>query len=153
MSHSGQAWAPRGLWLQVMTPPLSHRPKHPIVIILRPQGQRVWQALTLLRVPGMQGIGWLLEHGDVMVYVARAGWPEVLGRPRTCEHGERSPQPGPARSEAGKALNTVCLRPLQGLPWWSSGQDSARPVQGAWVQSLVRELDPAYGNHEFTCND
>ena len=29
----------------------------------------------------------------------------------------------------------------QGLPWWSSGQDSTFPVQGARVQSLVRELD------------
>ena len=28
-----------------------------------------------------------------------------------------------------------------GLPWWSSGKDSALPMQGAWVLSLVRELD------------
>ena len=27
-----------------------------------------------------------------------------------------------------------------GLPWWSSGEDSALPVQQAWVQSLVGEL-------------
>ena len=26
------------------------------------------------------------------------------------------------------------------LPWKSSGKDSALPMQGAWVQSLVREL-------------
>ena len=31
----------------------------------------------------------------------------------------------------------------EGLPWWSSGQDSKLPVQGAQVWSLVRELDPA----------
>ena len=29
---------------------------------------------------------------------------------------------------------------IPGLPWWSSGYDSARPMQGAWVQSLVRKL-------------
>ena len=32
---------------------------------------------------------------------------------------------------------------LRGLPWWSSGQDSALPMQGARVRSLVGELDPA----------
>ena len=31
---------------------------------------------------------------------------------------------------------------VQGLPWWSSGQDFMLPVQGAQVQFLVRELDP-----------
>ena len=30
----------------------------------------------------------------------------------------------------------------KGLPWWSSGYDSVPPVQGVWVQSLVKELDP-----------
>ena len=29
---------------------------------------------------------------------------------------------------------------LPGLLWWCSGYDSELPVQGAWVQSLVREL-------------
>ena len=33
---------------------------------------------------------------------------------------------------------------FQGLHWWSSGLDSALPMQGAWVWSLLRELD-------FTC--
>ena len=27
-----------------------------------------------------------------------------------------------------------------GLPWWSSGYDSALPLQGAWVRSLVGEI-------------
>ena len=27
------------------------------------------------------------------------------------------------------------------LPSWSSGYDSVLPMQGPWVQSLVRELD------------
>ena len=29
-----------------------------------------------------------------------------------------------------------------GLPWWSSGLVSVLPMQGAWVWSLVGELDP-----------
>ena len=32
------------------------------------------------------------------------------------------------------------LYEYQGLPWWSSGEASVLPLQGAWVQSLVREL-------------
>ena len=35
-------------------------------------------------------------------------------------------------------------RVSQGLPWCSSGQDSTLPIQGAQVQSLVRELDPKH---------
>ena len=35
-------------------------------------------------------------------------------------------------------------RVSQGLPWWVSGQDSMLPIQGAQVQSLVRELDPKH---------
>ena len=34
--------------------------------------------------------------------------------------------------------NCKCL----GLPWWSGGSDSTLPMQRAWVQSLVMELDP-----------
>ena len=34
---------------------------------------------------------------------------------------------------------------MSGLPLWSSGYGSELPMQGAWVQSLVRELD-------LTCN-
>ena len=29
---------------------------------------------------------------------------------------------------------------MQGLPWRSSGWDTMLPLQGAWVQALVREL-------------
>ena len=29
---------------------------------------------------------------------------------------------------------------VQGPPWWASGSDSALPLQGAWVLSLVWEL-------------
>ena len=32
------------------------------------------------------------------------------------------------------------------LPWWSSGWDSALPMQGDWVPSLVREVDPTFCN-------
>ena len=35
---------------------------------------------------------------------------------------------------------------IQGLPWWPWGEDSKLPKQGAWVRSLVRELDPACHN-------
>ena len=33
-----------------------------------------------------------------------------------------------------------------GFPWWSTGSDSMLPMQWAQVQSLVRELDPMFGN-------
>ena len=29
-----------------------------------------------------------------------------------------------------------------GLPWWSGGEDSTIPTEGAWVQSLVGERIP-----------
>ena len=29
-----------------------------------------------------------------------------------------------------------------GFPWWVTGSDSMLPMQGAQVQSLIRELDP-----------
>ena len=32
--------------------------------------------------------------------------------------------------------------PHQGLPWWSSGQNSMLAMQGLGIQSLVRELNP-----------
>ena len=42
-----------------------------------------------------------------------------------------------------KVLETVHLKNWEpGRPWWSKGLHSALPVQGAWVQSLFRELDP-----------
>ena len=37
-----------------------------------------------------------------------------------------------------------------GLPWWSIGWDSALPMQGARVRSLVMELDPTCCN-EGSC--
>ena len=40
-----------------------------------------------------------------------------------------------------KVIHLKISQPL-GLPWWSSGQDYVLPMQGAWVQSLVGELDP-----------
>ena len=44
------------------------------------------------------------------------------------------------------ALDSTVLENLdqyivrEGLPWWSSGEDSALPLQGAWIPSLVGEL-------------
>ena len=43
---------------------------------------------------------------------------------------------GKYRSKAGQL----------GLPCWSRGSDSALPKQGAWVWSLIRELDPTCHN-------
>ena len=33
---------------------------------------------------------------------------------------------------------------MEGFPWWFSGEDSVLPLQGGWVQYLVRELRHAY---------
>ena len=40
-----------------------------------------------------------------------------------------------------------------GLFWWSSGQDSTLPMQGAWVPSLVGELDPTCCNEVLACHN
>ena len=39
-----------------------------------------------------------------------------------------------------KACFLLLKRTILGLPWQSNGLDSVLPLQGAWVQSLVREL-------------
>ena len=39
-------------------------------------------------------------------------------------------------------ISVAKVNKVQGLPWWSSGQDFMLPMQGAQVQLLVRELDP-----------
>ena len=49
---------------------------------------------------------------------------------------QREARPGGAR-----VLLLSNKNPLEGRSWWSSGQDSALPKQGAQVRSLVRELD------------
>ena len=44
-----------------------------------------------------------------------------------------------------EALGKGCVRNTVEwtvLPCWSSGQDSELPMQGAWVQPLVRKIDP-----------
>ena len=40
-----------------------------------------------------------------------------------------------------------------GFPGWSSGWDSKFPMQRAWVQSLVRELDPTNCNEDLVQPD
>ena len=40
---------------------------------------------------------------------------------------------------------------LFGRPWWSRGQDSVLPMQGAQVQPPVRELDPTCCNFLWHC--
>ena len=39
-------------------------------------------------------------------------------------------------------ISVAKVNKVQGLPWWSSGQDFMLPMQGDQVQLLVRELDP-----------
>ena len=46
------------------------------------------------------------------------------------------------KSKINVIAKTLCIEDFPGGPV----ADSALPVQGAWVQSLVRELDPAYHN-------
>ena len=38
-----------------------------------------------------------------------------------------------------QAYRTVTPLQMHRLPWWSSGQDTVLPLQGAKVQSLIRE--------------
>ena len=50
-----------------------------------------------------------------------------------------------------KRLETILTQTLhkgnlEGIPWWSTGWDSVLPMQGTWVQSLVRELGPTCHN-------
>ena len=45
--------------------------------------------------------------------------------------------------EAREECDQIYVLKRLGHPWWSSGEDSALPMQGVWVRSLVRELDPA----------
>ena len=42
---------------------------------------------------------------------------------------------------------------LLGLPWWLNDKDSLRPVPGAWVRSLARELDPTNKSSHATTKD
>lgn len=49
------------------------------------------------------------------------------------------------------ARKGVSREPGRGLPWLSSGCDSTLSKQGAWVQPLVKELDPTYSNQGSTC--
>jgi len=41
-----------------------------------------------------------------------------------------------------------CKRSELGLPWWSGGYTSMLPMQGAWVQSLVKQWDPIWAAKE-----
>jgi len=45
-------------------------------------------------------------------------------------------------SKRGKKRTANKDRKNQGVPWWSSDQDSALPKHGAWFPSLVQELIP-----------
>ena len=47
----------------------------------------------------------------------------------------------------GWSLLFSLLEEFEGLPWWSSGWDSELSMQGAQIQSLVRELDTTKSWH------
>ena len=53
----------------------------------------------------------------------------VHGVPRVGHDLEAKPPPPPPPNNS-----------IKGLPWWSSGQDSTLPKQGAWDKFLVAEL-------------
>ena len=55
--------------------------------------------------------------------------------------------PIPSKS-LGVIISTWSTDPEEawGATWWSRGLDSVLPMQGAWVQSLVKELDPTSYN-------
>ena len=44
-----------------------------------------------------------------------------------------------------------CLYSVQGLPWWSSGNNSPLPLQGTQVQSLVEELRANMQKEKVQC--
>ena len=50
---------------------------------------------------------------------------------------------------SGNYLNEEKEKVWQGLPWQPSGQNSTLPMQGTWIQSPVRELDPTCCNWEL----
>lgn len=91
---------PRGLWLQITATFLSQPPQAPNNNSPAPRGVLGTGTLTLVRELSVQSAGGLLEHGAVVAEVARAGWPQVLGGPWTCEDGQGRTQPGPTVAEA-----------------------------------------------------
>ena len=54
-------------------------------------------------------------------------------------------------SQKWKGMKKASKQSGEGLPWWSSGYDSVLTVQGAQVQSLLREVDPTCTIKEFAC--
>ena len=60
-----------------------------------------------------------------------------------------SPFPGQAEFSKIKATPLPPKNKIEGLPWLSSGLDSALVMQGVQVQSLVRELDLT----SYNCKD
>ena len=52
-----------------------------------------------------------------------------------------SPQSSTQLSKLFVMLSSIYVKTrMRGIPWWSSGQGSTLPLQGAWVRSLVGEL-------------
>ena len=65
--------------------------------------------------------------------------------------------PGPKISSQSRDVVSLGLSQDQAYSWVTSlvvqWQDSVLPMQGAWVRSLVRELDPICSNKEFACHN
>ena len=76
---------------------------------------------------GLQRIMWQLLQAESSLFICPPGKisPESHWKPSSTKHPSWHPQ---------------------GPPWCCSGLNSELLVQGAWVQSLVRELDPTCHN-------
>ena len=78
-----------------------------------------------------------------LAYICPGGWPANLFFQGCLEtavkrEGDARPQ-SPSPPHSSTELWWVQDFSIWGIPWWASGQDCTLPLQGAWVQSLVRE--------------
>ena len=58
-------------------------------------------------------------------------WEKAKSNKEPLDESEREEWKSGLKKKSGLKLN------IQGLPWWSSGEDSKLPMQGAWIWSLV----------------
>lgn len=95
---------------------------------------------------------WVTERGDGLLW-ASIDQKDLPGEGLTdlsimCWRRKRPEEPVGDEVFKGHSVSSTSFLAVKsgskyielGLPWWSSGQDSALPRQGARVQSLVREL-------------
>ena len=65
----------------------------------------------------------------------------MTGKTAEETEGDKAGRKGESESVAATGPRGITSEETMELPWWSSGQDSDRPMQAARVQSLFRELD------------